>query len=324
MPLISVIVPAYNCELYLEQSLRSIQDQTLGDFDVVIVDDGSTDGTRALAESIAQGDARIRVITQLNTGGPAVPRNRGIAESSGTYVAFLDPDDYWYPTKLERQADTLRRFPDVDLIFNDADLVDAHGASLGTTYLGRVGYPAKVAPHVVRQDGNVALGAPTFLAFSAVRVMGAQTSGVMVRRSALTAQAEHFAVDLPVGEDVDLYFRIMQKGRTAFIDAPLHAYRQHASSLMKDSMRVLTGQVATHARNFDRLSAGLSDTDRRAYALRVADQYFSLAYHTWRGGNAPAARAAYRSAFRWHPAAKTASAYLKTFLPAPLVRLLRS
>ena len=324
MPRVSVIVPAYNCERYLEQALQSIQAQTLSDIEVLVVDDGSTDSTFALAQDIASTDDRFRVMTQPNSGGPAVPRNRAIAASSGGYVAFLDPDDYWYPSKLQRQADVLGAHATVDLVFGDADLVNADGVSLGTTYLGRVGYAAKVAPHVAPHEANVYLGASTFLAFSAVRVMGAQTSGVMTRRAALDAQTQHFATDLAVGEDVDLYFRLMQRGGAAFIDEPLHAYRQHGASLMKDSMRVLTGQVAAHSRNFHRVAEDLKPGDREAYARRVADQYFSLAYHTWRNGDSRGARAAYRSAFHWHSTPRTMAAYMKTFLPAPVVRLLRS
>ena len=102
-PLVTCVVPAFNAEMYLEEALSSIEAQTHRPLEIVLVDDGSMDGTADLAERHA---SLVRVVRQT-TAGPAAARNRGIRESRGEFVAFLDPDDLWEPGKLARQ---LQRF----------------------------------------------------------------------------------------------------------------------------------------------------------------------------------------------------------------------
>lgn len=105
-PLASVIIPAYNAERFLRQAVESALAQSYPNVEVIIIDDGSTDGTRQLADELAKADGRVRVITQENAGVGAA-RNRGIAEARGKYVAPLDADDFWYPEKLTRQIGLL-------------------------------------------------------------------------------------------------------------------------------------------------------------------------------------------------------------------------
>ena len=96
---ISVVIPVYNMEKYLEQCIRSIREQTLLDIELICINDGSTDGSLELLETYCGQDSRIRVITQENKGvGEA--RNRGIREAKGEYLAFMDPDDYYLDERI--------------------------------------------------------------------------------------------------------------------------------------------------------------------------------------------------------------------------------
>lgn len=326
MPRVSVVMPAFDCARTLAHAVRSALGQSVADLEVIIVDDGSRDDTLAVARTLANEDPRVRVLTQPNSGGPAAPRNRAIAESTGALVAFLDPDDWWRDDKLARQLAVLDAHPDVDLVFCDAELVDADGASLGATYLGRVQYRARAAEHLIAAGDDVFLSGDSFLAFSIAHVMGAQTSGVVIRRAALDAlgTADWFPTDLAVGEDIDLYFRVMARGRTAFVDAPLHAYRQHAGSLMRDASRVVRGQVAAHTRGYRRWESILSSDDRARYRARIADLYFALGYSELRAGRAASARLAYRSANEWRTGTASAFDFAKTLLPRRLRAALRA
>ena len=99
-PKVSVVIPCYNCIDYLEESVRSVLAQTLRELEILIVDDGSTDGSGALADSLAAQDDRIRVIHQKN-GGLPVARNSGIDAACGEYIAFLDADDLVLPNAYE-------------------------------------------------------------------------------------------------------------------------------------------------------------------------------------------------------------------------------
>ena len=94
MAAVSVIVPVYNVEAFLDRCVRSVLAQTFPDFELILVDDGSTDTSGALCDALAREDARIRVIHQAN-GGLSAARNRGIEAAGGTYLIFLDSDDYW-------------------------------------------------------------------------------------------------------------------------------------------------------------------------------------------------------------------------------------
>ena len=100
MPKASVVIPCYNAERFLEDTIKSVQAQTMGDFELICVDDGSTDGTRELLEKLARDERRLRVITKENSGeGPT--RDRGRAEAKGDWLYFLDADDRMQPTLLE-------------------------------------------------------------------------------------------------------------------------------------------------------------------------------------------------------------------------------
>ncbi len=107
--LVSVVMPAYNCEAYVEQSLRSVLAQENAQLEVIVVDDASSDSTPRVLERLANEDTRIHVLSSARNSGQGACRNRGVREASGRYLAFLDSDDLWQPDKLGRQIDFLRQ-----------------------------------------------------------------------------------------------------------------------------------------------------------------------------------------------------------------------
>ncbi|NDV00537.1 glycosyltransferase family 2 protein [Pseudoroseicyclus tamaricis] len=127
MPRASIIVPAYNCETTLHETLEGLCAQTYGDFEIVVVDDGSTDRTAAVARSL--GDARIRLIQQPNRG-LAGARNSGIAHARGAFLGFCDADDLWRPTKLAAHVAHLEANPNVGISYSGSELIDAAGKPL--------------------------------------------------------------------------------------------------------------------------------------------------------------------------------------------------
>jgi teichuronic acid biosynthesis glycosyltransferase TuaG len=114
---ISVVIPAFNCAAYLEESVKSVLSQSFQDFELIIVNDGSTDTTLEVAHHLAQNDSRIKVLSHTNSK-QGKTRNAGVAAASGKYIAFLDGDDIWFPNKLELQLSVLEQ-QDVDLVFSD-------------------------------------------------------------------------------------------------------------------------------------------------------------------------------------------------------------
>lgn len=109
-PLVTVIVPAYNAEKYISVAIESVLAQSFDDFELLVINDCSTDSTKAVVEDFVNRDKRVRLIgLPANMGAPAGPRNIGVRQARGKWVAFLDADDVWHPHKLERQLDLLKR-----------------------------------------------------------------------------------------------------------------------------------------------------------------------------------------------------------------------
>jgi glycosyltransferase involved in cell wall biosynthesis len=105
MPLTSIIIPAYNVQRTIQETIRSVQNQTVDDFEIIVINDGSTDDTLAVLESI--DDPRLKIFSYEN-GGLSTARNRGIQNATGEYISFVDADDLWTPDKLERQLLALK------------------------------------------------------------------------------------------------------------------------------------------------------------------------------------------------------------------------
>ena len=132
IPLISVVVPAYNAECTLSETIESILAQTIDAFEVIIVNDGSTDTTETIANSFARSDRRVRVITTPNCG-VAAARNAGIQAARANYIAPVDADDLWHPEKLARQVAILEARPDVALVYSSRRNIDESSFVIKTT-----------------------------------------------------------------------------------------------------------------------------------------------------------------------------------------------
>jgi teichuronic acid biosynthesis glycosyltransferase TuaG len=109
MPLVSIIMPSWNVERFIEETVRSVQAQTFTDWELLIADDCSTDRTAQLIGAMAERDPRVKLIRQPNNGGPALARQASIGRAQGRFLAFLDSDDLWLPKKLERQIEFSRQ-----------------------------------------------------------------------------------------------------------------------------------------------------------------------------------------------------------------------
>ncbi len=134
MPVVSVIMPVYNCARYVKEAIRSVLAQSYPHFELIVVDDGSKDETRAIVKELAEEDGRIRLLCNPENMGVAKTRNRGLEQSVGEYVAFLDGDDVWLPEKLERQL-ALMRQTGADIVYSSYAIVDGEGRPIKEDYL---------------------------------------------------------------------------------------------------------------------------------------------------------------------------------------------
>lgn len=140
MPLVSVITPVYNCALYLEDTIISVLNQTYSNFELILVDDKSSDDSLMIAEKFAAKDSRVKVISLSKNSGAAVARNEGIKLAKGRFIAFLDSDDMWFHNKLERQIEFMAN-NDVVFSFSAYKKVNETGDDIAYVRVPeRVGY----------------------------------------------------------------------------------------------------------------------------------------------------------------------------------------
>jgi glycosyltransferase involved in cell wall biosynthesis len=290
MPLVSVVIPLYQTERYIAQTLASVCAQTFTDFEVIVVDDGSSDNGPAIARGT--GDARVRVVTQANRG-LAGARNTGIRESCGEFIAFLDADDLWHPEKLARHVALLEADPLVGISFSASRLVDDDGAPLG---LVQRPSSAPFTPSNVFCRNPVGNG-----------------SAPVIRRATLDAIAFEdkalgrlcwFDESFRQSEDIECWTRIaaLTRWRFGFIDAPLTDYRVNTAGLSANTQKQLEtwrrfrAKVKAYAPELERFSGNRAE----AYQLRY------LARRAIRGAaeNSPAL-AMMTDALRLHPALLT-------------------
>ena len=214
-PQVSVVIPAYNAMRFLPQTVASVLQQTFTDFEVLIIDDGSKDGTAQWAA--AQTDPRVKLVSRAN-GGAAATRNTGVAAARGEYVAFLDADDVWQPTKLAKQVARAEADPSVGLVDTWISYIDSAGEPIGEV----------MTQHV---EGDVWA---EMLEYNLVRC----GSTPLVRRR-LFDEVGSFDEGFRYAEDWEMWIRITARARFAVVKEPLVAYRQHANNKHKNHQAML-------------------------------------------------------------------------------------
>ena len=252
---VTVLMTVYNGEQYIRRSLDSVLAQTLRPYEIIVVDDGSTDGMAAVVRA-EYGD-RVTLIQQPN-GGLANARNHGLQVATGDYVALLDVDDWWAPTKLERQAALLDARPDVIATYTSLITVTEQTGATEEV----VAVPATTLWPQIRWE-NPAL-AP---------------AAVMVRRSVL-AEVGNFTENMRSCEDWDCWFRLLRRGKMAEIAEPLTYYQISAKSLSGDAERMFLSFQSILDRT---LLDGLTGVERSLWRRRIVSFQAFKACLTARG-----------------------------------------
>ncbi|MBK8809913.1 MAG: glycosyltransferase [Acidobacteria bacterium] len=206
---VSVIIPNYNYGQYLSEAIQSVLNQTYACDEIIVVDDGSTDNSLEVLRSFGR---EVHVIQQPNRGvGEA--RNAGAARATGQLIAFLDADDYWHPTKIERQVELFENDEDLGLVMCGMEEFDSSGRIIGQYLNGRNGWCA--------QD---------FLRFEPV-VSGPGSTSV-IRKSVFDKVGGYDArKELHPSEDWELSYRIACEARLGFIPEVLVGYRNHGRNV---------------------------------------------------------------------------------------------
>lgn len=212
-PRISIIVPTYNRAAFIEEAITSVLEQTESDWELLIVDDGSTDDTRSILEPFLS-DTRIHYQYQQNQGQPAA-QNKALESARGEFICFLDSDNAWLPRKLEVQLVAMKNNPDVDIIYGDNIKIDEHGNEIGRTSMRR--YSGNIASHLLK-DNCVSVNT------------------TMTRRHCFDEMGG-MNTERPVAADYDIWLRFSTKYRFLFIPEFFGRYRIMADQISSDKRK---------------------------------------------------------------------------------------
>ncbi len=230
---VSVVIPAHNAARFIGEALDSVHAQTVRPIEVIVVDDGSTDGTAAIA--------RARGVTVLSRtrGGPSAARNTGIRASSQPWIALLDADDMWEPSKLESEWAAVQACPDVGAVFTDFTEFDARGCIDGNFFSRIAHYRAvdrtEVAPSVAACD-------PESLRQQFYRGNFIAPSTMLVRRDLLLAVGL-FDESLTHVEDRECWLRLLAVSKMAVVERSLMRSRVHEANWSQDDLQMILGEL---------------------------------------------------------------------------------
>lgn len=219
MPRVSVVIPTFNCERFIGRTVGSALRQTYRDFEIIVVDDGSTDGTQAV---LAEYGEALHYIKQENQGASAA-RNAAFSRATGEYIAYLDADDLWHPEKLAHQVEYLDANPSCGFVHTEVAVIDEQDSVLYARFNQETGrtVPQRKCLREILQRSHI------------------QTLTVLERRSAFD-RAGKFDLRLPVAQDYLHWIQVALQGyEVGYLPEPLGQYRWRAGSLMSSQRRLL-------------------------------------------------------------------------------------
>lgn len=282
-PLVSVVMPVYNRSQALRRTVDSVLAQTLPDWELHLVDDGSTDDTPAVAESYT--DPRVHYIRQPNRGHSAA-RNTGLARARGEFIAFLDHDDRWRPGKLRSQVDHLRQHPETTLVYAQWARMDESGKLHG-----------EGVSHIVQGPAERDL---------LIRHNFVQSMSLPMMRTEMVRRLGGFRAEMDICDDLDLFIRLARLGPFGFIPETLLDYNM--GSVGQQSRNITRGILSLYRCLTAHLSqdTSLSVEERAALLVQVREfashEVRCQGWHALRRGDLAASRRFYWLAVSIRPA----------------------
>jgi glycosyltransferase involved in cell wall biosynthesis len=218
MPEISVIIPSYNNAPYIGRAIDSILTQSFTDFEIII-DDCSTDNSREVIESYLSKDARIHVIYHEQNKGVSAARNNGIRVATGNYIAILDADDAFLPTRLDCMHKKITENPDIALVHSDIYVITEQEEIIG----------------ILKGDASYSRG---YVQGEVLRRRGCHLDKPLMKKECIESVGL-YDESLMGGEDYDLYHRLTHRYPVDYVQEPLYLYRLHGTNVTKRYRRIL-------------------------------------------------------------------------------------
>jgi glycosyltransferase involved in cell wall biosynthesis len=291
MPKVSVVIPTFNAAEYLSEALESVLSKTYKDFEIIVVDDGSTDNTAEVVTSF-KNRCKINYIYQKNSGGPSMPRNVGIEAAKSRYIVLFDSDDILMPDFLASCKKLLDKRPELGLVFTNFSKCNENGHITQKSVLDSYDFFQKLKK--IKLDRNCYI-IPRKIAFSALIYGDFIGRGVIVPKKVFHSIG-NFDEKLTNGQDKDMWLRVTRKYDIGYVEMIGHYYRKwegaiHSRSgaeLSKNRIKVFEKQI----------EMGLSKEDQKEARKMISINYFGIGYHYRKRGDMKQARKYYRQSLK--------------------------
>lgn len=276
--LVSVILPTYNCAHFLPDSIGSVVSQTYDLYEIIVVDDGSTDNSKEVLNPFMQ---KIKYIHLEQNRGLPTARNIGIQSAQGKYIAFLDADDLWLPEKLQTDIEYFNKHPDIGMVYSRHTNIDEKGC-------------------VLNGDGKRRLPSGNIF----IQLFSEQNfiicSSVVVRKEVFETTG-FFDEQLFNCQDWDMWLRIAFYFKISGIDKPLVKYRHNPRSLSKNRDNVLKYQKQVIEKTYAAFKDTMCGISERLYKKRLALHYAKTGRYYLRIGNKRLANENFRLSLKYNP-----------------------
>ena len=309
---ITAVIPAYNSADYITQALDSIAAQTRPVSEIIVVDDGSNDGTAEVVNNWS-GDVPIAVMTQKNQG-PSAARNHGIQAAEGDWIAFLDADDQWTPTKIEEQCAALARHPELALVASDMAETDSSG---------EITTPSVLDQHDLLGFFEALGGAPLPDALAALLRKNFIPTGTVLAKRSVLLEAGLFNPRIRYGEDLELWARIAARHPITCLPRVHMLRRRHEHNATGDEIGMLLDLIEVN-RNLTSELAGEMKAQGLDPRGLVAQSAWTAGYWYFAKGDHRRARPLLWCSLKEKPNRKALFHLLLTLFPASWVARART
>lgn len=290
MPKVSINIPCFNSEKHIAETLQSVLSQTFEDFEIILVNDGSTDMTEEIIKTFS--DPRIKYYYQKNMG-LSKTRNKQLGLSSGDFIAFLDHDDIWLPTKLEKQIQLFENQPKVGLVYCDTIFFNDKG-DVKRLYSNRVPPRGNVFRQILK---NYFLAMPS----------------VVIRKQALESQQQWFDENFSMSEEYDLFIRIAHDWDFDYVNEPLAKWRMHSTSLTFSKRELVSRETELIMAKFIKIYPNFESKYKSELVAMKAFTQYQYALLDWEKGHSQNARSRLRPLIWLN--IRYFTVYLLSFLP---------
>lgn len=313
-PLVSIVLTCRNSEVFLRETLQSVYAQTYKNWELIAVDDASTDSTPKILQEAADGDQRVKVIRHdVCSGRPSISKNTGLKHAKGDFISFLDHDDLLLSRKIEVLLDALQKNTSCVASFHDLSYIDGAG-KIGERYLTK--FKKDAVDYLRLKINNVYVCNENFYVFQSLKYAALHTITCMIAPKRIPpGNTINFNTKYTICDDTDLWVRLGLMGEIAYVDEVLAQYRIHGNNITSNSLKFHRDIVFFIKNNKRRLIGKLSPNEMNSLNKRLAAAYADLGWSLRREHKPLQAAQAYFGSFLTVPSWLPLIAALKAWMP---------